>query len=165
MAKYAASIQQYWAQVLKQSLYPADFPRSSQLSYAPIERRLIVDSALPPISSLPQVSEVKYDPNRNTLEEIPVSELWLAETYAGLAIKIALRTIYELFQSDVADTLTFVAFNGKVGGIDRSTGQDTNVFVISVEASKAEFTTINLDQVDPKACFARLKGVLFGQSH
>jgi restriction system protein len=106
------------------------------------------------------VVEVKYEPNRNTLEEVPVSQAWVAETYAGLAIKIALRTIYELFQSDVANALTSVAFNGRIRGIDKSTGQDTNVFVISVEASKAEFTTMNLAQVDPKACFIRLKGIL-----
>lgn len=160
LAKDADSLHQYWAKVLEQSHYPSGFPRSYTLGYAPADQRLIVDSALPPLSFLPQVVEVKYEPNRNTLEEVPVSQAWVAETYAGLAIKIALRTIYELFQSDVANALTSVAFNGRIRGIDKSTGQDTNVFVISVEASKAEFTTMNLAQVDPKACFTRLKGIL-----
>jgi len=160
LAKDAGALHQYWAKVLERSRYPDNFPRSCSFGYAPDEQRLIVDFTLPPLASLPQVGEVKYNQSRDTLEDIPISELRLNDTYCGLAIKIALRTIYELFQSDGAEALTSVAFNGRIRSMDVSTGHTTNVFVISIEASKAEFAAINLAQVDPKACFTRLKGVL-----
>jgi restriction system protein len=121
---------------------------------------LVLDFALPSPTSLPQVGEVKYDSKINALKEIPVSNVWLTETYRGMIIKMALRTIYELFQSDVADALDSIAFNGSIRAIDRSIGQEASVFLICLEASKVEFATINLAQVEPEACFARLGGVL-----
>jgi hypothetical protein len=160
LEKDRAALLQYWAIVLERSSYPFCFPRYRTFDYAPEEQRLIVDYALPRITSLPQLREVKYDPKRNTVENIPASKTWLETTYSELIMKMALRTLYELFQSDVADALDSVAFNGSIQAIDKSNGQEKSVFVISVEASKSVFSAINLAQVEPRACFLRLEGRL-----
>ena len=160
MAKDFATMLRYWERVLKRSGWPLSWPRSCSFDYEPIEQRLIVDFGLPPVSSLPPVGEVWYDESLNRLNELPVSEHWRAEMYRELLVKIALRTIYELFQSDGAGSLSAVAFNGAIQSVDRSTGRETNTFLISLEATKSEFADLNLRQVDPHACFTRFKGRL-----
>jgi restriction system protein len=55
--------------------------------------------------------------------------------------------------------LEAIVFNGWVNSIDKATGQEVNACILSVQVTKAEFTQINLLNVDPKACFKKLKGV------
>ncbi len=160
LEKDRTTLLQYWAIVLERSIYPLGFPRSRSFDYAADEQRLIVDFALPRIASLPQVKEVRYNSSSHRLENIPACKDWLETAHRELIIKIALRTLYELFQSDVAEALDSVAFNGSVQTVDKSNGQEKNVFVISVEASKSVLNAINLAQVDPSACFTRLQGTL-----
>ena len=50
-------------------------------------------------------------------------------------------------------------FNGWVNSIDKATGKEVIGCVLSIQASKPEFMDINLANVDPKACFKKLKGV------
>jgi restriction system protein len=160
LARDFSTLIEYWTNVLANSRYPDKFPRSGVFDYIAADQSLIVTYQLPAITSLPQVGEVRYVESRNALEEVPVSEVWLKHTYSELLVKIALRTLYELFQSDTADALTSIVFNGSIRSMDRSIGQEVNLLVISIEASKAEFSAINLAQVDPKACFNRFRGVL-----
>jgi len=160
LAKEFSTLIEYWTIVLARSEYPDKLPRSGVLDYSAGDQSLIVTYRLPAIKSLPQIGEVRYIEGRNALEEVPVSDLWLKQAYSELLVKIALRTLYELFQSDTADALTSIVFNGSIRSMDRSIGQEVSLLVISVEASKAEFSGINLAQVDPKACFSRFRGVL-----
>ncbi|HEY1464739.1 MAG TPA: hypothetical protein VGF44_15085 [Terriglobales bacterium] len=57
------------------------------------------------------------------------------------------------------NALDCIVFNGWVNSIDRSTGHEVNACVLSVQVSKTEFLGINLANVEPKACFRKLKGV------
>ena len=160
LAKDFATLIQYWTNVLARSEYPDKFPRSGVFDYFADDQNLIISYQLPAITCLPQVGEVRYIEGRNALEEVPVSDVWLKHAYSELLVKIALRTVYELFQSDTADALTSTVFNGSIRSMDRSIGQDVNLLVISIETRKAEFSAINLAQVDPKSCFNRFRGVL-----
>jgi restriction system protein len=73
--------------------------------------------------------------------------------------QIALRTLYELFQSDEAGALDSVVFNGWVNSVDKATGQEVNACVLTIQSNKTEFLEINFGQVEPKACFKKLKGI------
>jgi restriction system protein len=79
--------------------------------------------------------------------------------YNRLIYKIVLRTIHELYEADAINVIESIVFNGWVNSIDKATGQETNTCIISVQTSKDEFVSINLKNVDPKACFKKLKGV------
>lgn len=151
---------EYWARVLKSSDFPEFLPISWAFSYSVGDQRLTVEGALPQLNSLPRVIEVRYIPEQNALDELILSEARLIPIYRDTLIKIALRTIYELFQSDVAGALKTVAFNGTVGYIDRSTGQEVRPCIISVSASKASFAAMNLGQIDPLACLKGLGGTI-----
>jgi len=158
-AKKAGGLTEYWDYVLSKSEYPDGFPQSFCFDYLPESRMLILEYHLPDISSLPTLKELKYIATRNEFQEVRVSDAWLNRVYDDVLYQITLRTIYELFQSDSVDALGSVVFNGWVNSIDRSTGQGVNACILSVQAAKAEFTLINLANVEPKACFKKLKGV------
>jgi restriction system protein len=149
----------YWELVLSRSEYPDSFPKSLLLDYLPDSRVLILEYHLPDISCLPTLKEVKYIATRDQFQEVHVSDAWLNRTYDDVLYQITLRTIYELFQSDSVDVVGAVVFNGWVNSIDKSTGHEVNACVLSVEATKEEFMQINLANVEPKACFRKLKGV------
>jgi restriction system protein len=65
----------------------------------------------------------------------------------------------------VVGALSAIVFNGWVRSIDRATGKEVNGCVISVQAQKKEFQEINLHNVDPKACFKKMKGVGSSKLH
>lgn len=149
----------YWELVVSRSEYPDSFPRSMSLDYLADSKLLILEYHLPDISCLPTLKELKYIATRDQFQEVRVSDASLNRVYDDVLYQITLRTIYELFQSDTIDALGAVVFNGWVNSIDKSTGQEVNACILSVQVAKAEFTQINLANVEPKACFKKLKGV------
>jgi restriction system protein len=157
------ALNDYWNIVLSQSEYPDTFPKAFSFDYLPESTLLILEYSLPNISSLPQVKEVKFVATRSEFQEVPVSATWLNRTYDSVLYQIALRTIYELFQSDAVNALKTVVFNGWVDAIEKATGKEVTNCVLSVQAEKAEFMDINLAQVDPRACFKKLRGVSGGK--
>jgi restriction system protein len=129
------------------------------LDYVADSKLLIVEYHLPAISAMPTLKELKYIASKDQFQEVRVSDPWLNRTYDDVLYQITLRTVYELFQSDVVDALATIVFNGWVNSVDRSTGQEVNACILSLQAAKAEFTQINLANVEPKACFKKLQGV------
>ena len=152
------AIKSYCYEVLARSSYPDNFPRAHLLDITP-EKTIVLDFELPSVSALPQIKEVKYVAARLSFQEIMASDAWLKTSYDEVMYQICLRTIYELFRSDEIDALRSVVFNGWVRSIDRATGCEVHACVMSLEAGKDEFLAINLAQVEPKACFKKLKGV------
>ena len=157
--KEPTGLNEYWEVVLNTSEYPDSFPKSFLLEYLSESRTLIVEYALPSIACLPSIKEVKYIQARNTFQEVAVSQSWLNKIYDEVLYEIALRTLYELFQSDVAEVLDSVVFNGWVNSIDRATGQEVNACILSIQVNKPEFMAVNLAKVEPKSCFKKFKGI------
>ena len=120
---------------------------------------MVVDYQLPPINEIPTLKEVKYIQTRDALSEKHISQAQLNRTYDSVLYQIALRTIHELYESDQIDSIHAVVFNGFVYFIDPATGTESNSCILSVQANKEEFLQINLSNVEPKACFKKLKGV------
>jgi restriction system protein len=83
----------------------------------------------------------------------------LKKTYDEVLYQIALRTLHELYNTDETGVLKSVVFNGWVQSIDKATGIETHGCILSVQAEREEFLQINLSQVEPKACFRKLRGV------
>jgi restriction system protein len=159
------AIETYCQRVLSASEYPDSFPAEYDLEYSAETKMLIVDYSLPPPDAMPRIKEVKYIQGRNDFREILIPDSQLQKMYDDAIYKIALRTMYELFQADQIDDLTSIVFNGWVKSTDRATGKETNGCILSVQAAKREFMAINLAQVDPRACFKGLKGVSSSKLH
>jgi restriction system protein len=153
------AIEEYCEMVLNASEYPAEFPSAFELDYIAETRILVVDYSLPTIQALPSVKAYRYIATRDEIQPVAVAESWLNRTYDSVLYQISLRTLYELFQSDAANALDAAVFNGWVNSIDNATGKEVNACVLTIQANKAEFLEINLAQVEPKACFRKLKGI------
>lgn len=159
------AISDYCEMVLANSEYPDYFPQEWDIDYQADAKILIVDYSLPDIDSLPTVKAVKYAISRDESTETNLSNAALNKLYDSLLYQIALRTIHELYEADVINALDSIVFNGWVDSIDKATGQNTNSCIMSLQASKDEFVAIELEKVDPKACFKQLKGVGSSKLH
>jgi len=159
LAKLPEAIRGYCDLVLTASLYPETFPRIWNLDYNPDTKMLLIEYSLPNIDALPNLKEVKYLASRDELVETHFQEAVMEKVYDALIYKITLRTIHEIFESDVVDAIDAIVFNGWVNAVDKATGQEINGCIVSIQVTKEEFAAINLAKVDPKACFKKLKGV------
>lgn len=159
------AVSDYCELVLSASEYPDSFPKEFELEYISETKILVVDYSLPAPEHLPRVKEVKYVKAKDDMVEVFLSETELNRIYDGVLYQICLRTIYELFEADVANALGAVVFNGWVKSIDKATGKEVNGCVISVQTTKEEFQKIELAKVDPKACFKTLKGIGSSKLH
>lgn len=163
--KDAYAITDYCEMVLSNSVYPDYFPQEWDIEYVEETNILIVDYSLPDAESIPTLKSVKYVVSNDDFSETHISESALNKLYDNLLYQIALRTIHELYEADVIDAIRSIVFNGWVDSVDNATGQDVNKCIMSLQAAKDEFLDINLDRVDPKACFKLLKGVGSSKLH
>lgn len=155
----AQAVADYCEMVLAASEYPESIPSGFELEYVGDTRILVLDYSLPPIEALPTTKAYRYIATRDEIKPFPVSGSWLNKTYDSVLYQISLRTLYELFQSDEANALDAVVLNGWVNSVDKATGKNVDACILTIQASKKEFLEINLGQVDPKACFKKLKGI------
>jgi len=159
LTKNRESIIYFSEVVLDRSQYPDSFPKNYDLEYNPETRILIVEYELPPIEVFPRIKEVKYNVTAKTFKETYFTDSQMNAKYDESLYKIALRTIYELFEADAINAFEAISFNGWVKAINKATGVEENNCILSLHVSKEEFLKIELANVEPKACFKKLKGV------
>lgn len=157
--KNPTAIIEYCEMVLNNSQYPESFSKDFEIEYNPENAILIVEYQLPNMEMMPKVKEVKYLASKNELKEAYFTEAQISKMFDEAMYKIALRTIHELFEADVANALECISFNGWVRAINKGTGKEENNCIISLQVKKAEFLEIDLRNVEPKICFRNLKGV------
>lgn len=153
------SIIEYCDMVLNNSEYPASFFKNFELEYNPDNRILIVEYELPAMESFPRIKEVRYLATRKELKETYIMESQLNKMFDEAMYKITLRTLHELFEADTANAIDAISFNGWVRAVNKATGKEENNCILSIQAKKSDFIQIALSNVDPKACFNKLKGV------
>ncbi len=163
--KNPGAVLDYCELVLSNSEYPDNFPQNWDVEYWEEGKIFIVDYSLPNKDHLPTTKTFKYTISRDEFSESKLSKLETNRLYDSLLYQISLRTIHELFEADVVDAIGSIVFNGWVESIDKATGLNVNACILSVQASKEEFLAINLENVDPKACFKQLKGVGSSKLH
>lgn len=134
----------YCDMVLSDSDYQDVFPKEFELDYNPETKITVVDYSLPAPENIPTLQEVKYVASRDEFAEKHMSESQQSKIYDELLYQITLRTIHELFEADVINAIASVIFNGHVRSIDKSTGQEVNPCVLSIQTRREEFIAINL---------------------
>ena len=163
--KESGTVSDYCKMVLMNSKYPDYFPQKWDVFYQAESKVLIVDYSLPDIDSLPTLKKMKYIISRDEFTETHLSSAALNKLYDVLLYQIALRTIHELYEADIVNALDSIVFNGWVDSVDKATGKNVNSCIMSLQASKDEFLAINLEKIDPRACFKQLKGVGSSKLH
>ena len=158
-----ASVVEYFAMVLGNSVYPDDFPQHFRLAYLAPQRRLLVEYHLPPVEVIPVVKEYRYDRVRDDLSAVPRDEGEIRRRYTEIIAMVALRTIHEIIEADRGELVGEVLFNGIVDTIDRRTGQFVRPCLVSLRAERDVFAAIKLRRVDPIACLRHLQAGLSPQ--
>lgn len=160
-----AAIVEYCDMVLANLKYPDTFPQQFQLDYIPETRILLVDYSLPSTDDIPKLKEVKYVQSRDAFTEVKLTGSAFNKLYDSLLYQVALRSVHELYQADAVEALESIVFNGWVNSVDKGTGQEVNACILSLQASREEFSALNLAQVESKTCFKTLKGVGSSKLH
>jgi restriction system protein len=155
-----ASVVEYFAMVLGNSVYPDDFPQHFRLAYLPKQKHLMIEYHLPPIEVVPIVKEYRYDRMRDDLTAVPRDEGEIRGRYIEVIARVTLRTIHEVIEADRGELVHQVSFNGIVDSIDKRTGQFVRPCLVSVRTSREKFAAIKLRRVDPVACVKHLEGAL-----
>jgi restriction system protein len=153
------AIVDYCDMVLANSIYPDFFPDEFDIEYLAETKTLVLDYQLLAPEDIPRTKSVKYikASDKYVVSEISASEL--NKIYDDIIYQVTLRTIHELYEADVISALDAVAFNGWVQTIDKSTGTEISPCILSIHVQREAFLSINLTNVDPKACFKNLKGI------
>ena len=154
-----AAVTEYCGMVLNRSKYPQEFPKKHNLEYHVDTKLLVVDYYMPPKHQLPVKKAVRYIASQDEFKEANISESSLNKMYDSLLHQITIRTIYELFDSDVAAAIDSIVLNGWVEFRDNATGKEIIACILSIQTSKDEFRQLDLAYIDPRACFRQLKGV------
>jgi restriction system protein len=81
------------------------------------------------------------------------------DLFEGAVYQTCLRTIDEIFRSDLSGAIQSVTFNGYADFVDKANGKPARACIASLQTTKAAVENIDLNAVDPKACFRALKGV------
>lgn len=161
----AESIVSYCELVLSRSKYPDMFPQQFDVQYAENSGIIAIEYRLPAPADMPLTKDVKYVQSRDVLEAVPLSKTAFEEMYDQCIYQIALRTIHEVFEADVIGAVQAVCFNGNVRSVDIATGIEAEKCIVSVLANREEFCQINLGQVEPRACFKKLRGIGAARLH
>ena len=125
----------------------------------------MIDYQLPALTDIPTLYDVRYIQSRDEFTEKHLPEPKARALYDHILYQIALRTLHELFEADRADGIQAIVFNGYVKAIDPTSGHETTPCVLSLQVTKETFSQLNLENVDPKACFRSLKGVAAAHLH
>jgi restriction system protein len=153
------AVEQYISLVLAGSALPPGFPSERVVGFDSNERVAVLDGLLPAPEDLPTLLEVRYVASRRQVSEKHMKQREAADFYEDVAVQAALRTLHEVFEGDYAGHCASVVFNGVVRTVDRATGRNVELYVLSVQASRDEFLDFDLSRVEPRSCFRQLGGV------
>lgn len=165
LSKDPDAIIDYCERVLSSSKFPEEFPQEYDIDYKPDTKTLLLDYLLPSLEHIPWLKEVRHVASKNELREIFLGDSAHQNLFDSALYQIAIRILRELFDSDVAKAIEAIALNGWVRTVDKGTGLEIKICLISIYVTYNEFKEINLAQVDPKACFKKLRGVAASKLH
>lgn len=131
-------------------------PREYDLQFDKDEGILLMDVRLPYFRALDilKTRELKSGPVL-----VPLNQREMYEFTNQFPFLILLRLMWEVPQVDYRDRVGMVACNGYVIYDDPATGQRKRDIILTVAAKKEDLKNINLERIDPEACFRKLKGV------
>jgi len=151
------AVSEYVQAVLDRSSYPARFPAQRTAGYVPESSLLAVEWYLPPVDVVPQYKAFRHVKTRKAIEPAPRPIAEVRQIYQSVIAQVALRTLREILDSTPEEMITTVVFNGRVHDIDPLTGQKIQPHLITLRATRQQFTVLLLDQpkFNPVECVRR----------
>jgi restriction system protein len=155
-------VERYFGAVIDNSQYPNGFHKNFDVQFVSDTKALIIDFDLPHLEMVPDIIEYKFVQARKEITPRTMKKKELEFYYEDIIYQLTLRNIYECFSADYANSTDLIVFNGWIHGVDTSTGKDFHSCIVSIQATRSEFLSLNLEKVVPKDCFRSLKGLNAG---
>lgn len=148
-----SGISNYISFLLEDSFYRFKFYKKIEMEYKKDESTLIIDYVVPNRHEIPN-EIINKDLGWSKMAETKEKKL-----YESLIYSITLRTLSEICYYDDKRYIEHICFNGKI--IDRSpyTGQMEEKYILSINVSRQQIESLNLEYIEPKQSFKHLKGV------
>ncbi len=154
------SVEWFVGEAIDHISLPFEYRRFSDLEFVKDTKSLIIDFMLPNLEDIPSLKSVTYIKTRGEMKESYESESYLKKKYESVIYQIVLATLAQSFGvSKGMDLIENISLNGLVHTVDKSTGQEIEPYILSLNTSRTDFETVNLASVGPKEWFKSSKGV------
>lgn len=160
-----AAVEEYFAIVFGNSVYPDLIILDVEHSYNSGEKELEVGLGLPAPELIPSVRAYKYTKTRDEITETSQSAKEQRDRYAALVQAIVLRTLHEVWESDRLGHVDTISLTAGVEHIDPATGRPTTTPLVTVAAQRVDFESINLAHVTPAETLKHLNAVVSKNPH
>jgi restriction system protein len=151
-AKDRQAVSRYFQKALDRTPEPLGFPRRRKAGYVPESTLLALEWDLPDIGVIPAAAAYRYDEASDAVYAVPRPEKEIRLLYQQLVAQCALRALHLVFAHDRYGVVDTVVFNGMVEAVDAATGRTVRPCLITLRATREQFTALVLDQLDPVAC-------------
>ncbi|MEH7747334.1 restriction endonuclease [Neobacillus drentensis] len=155
-------VERYFGAVIENSQYPNGFHKNFDVQFVSDAKALVIDFDLLHPENVPDIIEYKFIQARKEITPRTMKKKEFEDYYEDIIYQLTLRNIYECFSADYRNTTELIVFNGWIHGVDTSTGQEFHSCIVSLQATRSEFLSLNLEKVVPKDCFRNLKGLNAG---
>jgi restriction system protein len=156
------SVKWFLKQILDNLDFPEDYGKDFEIAFDFASGIGIISMQLPNLIEVPRTIGYKYIASRKVIDTIEMKQKEYEAFYDSIIYQMALLTIHRIFREVYISSFHSAVFNGWVTGVDQSTGNDFTSCVLSVQASREAFQSINLERVNPKECIRNLKGIVAG---
>lgn len=158
IAGVAEAVVNYFTLVINNSNYPEGFTQHFKLAYIPESKQLVIEYDFPTLDIIPEVASFKYVKTKDQITETAMPIAKRKEIYSSVISQLTLRTIHEVFDADAANCVETIVFNGFLETLNKSTGHNIRVCLITVLTTREKFISLNLKQVEPTLCLKNLGG-------
>ncbi|CEQ16693.1 restriction endonuclease [Paraclostridium sordellii] len=145
-------ITSYKKELLNNSKYPFEFKKNINIGYCKYTKNLLIDYLLPKKDIVQSINKYKYMPKLDEIREVQRKNKDINSIYNEVIYSIVLRSMDEVFKSDIYGNIKSIVFNGYIEDIDLSTGQDIKPYIISSMIEKQDFRKIDLKRIDKLTC-------------
>jgi restriction system protein len=133
-----------------------EFERRVKVAYSEDSEQAVIEFDFPDVQIIPTLKCYKYLRDRNIIAEVDLPASQVKSSYAEVIAQLTLLVVAAAFRIDRERAVETVVFNGYVITIDRRSGQMVRPCLVTVRATRDNFTKIHLRQVDPQACLKHL---------
>jgi restriction system protein len=135
---------------------PKIFQRNMDIFYEPNSKIVLVELEIPDLFSM---SVVKLREKRTGDEWIQLSGRDQIKLKQEALYSLCIRAGYLAARSDTDNNIDIITINAKQSWFDPATGSPKEGIVASLQSSKNDFLSLQIDHIEPKACFRYLKGI------
>ncbi|MEU8463533.1 restriction endonuclease [Streptomyces sp. NPDC029003] len=149
-----AAVEYFSAALYASTAWPEELPRQVSAAYDPAARQLVLDWELPRYEAVPETKSVRYVAGTDQDKETARPATQRRALYRDLLAQCVLLVLREVYAADEFGALDSVVVNGFVDDHDPVTGREAQIVLATVQAARAAFSGLRLEQVSAVDCLA-----------